>query len=146
MRRFEPGEVLRVASVAQCCCGLLLLFMAAFKPGGLFGILIPLFGYLFFLGLSRPNGMVFIMAPYKDRAGTASALTGALQFLVAALAAMAMGLFHSATALPMAAVMAFFGLAAMTLNLLALRRVRTLPPDVPKEVDLGTKAGIDLLD
>jgi hypothetical protein len=69
-----------------------------------------------------------------------------LQFLVAALAAMAMGLFHSATALPMAAVMAFFGLAAMTLNLLALRRVRTLPPDVPKEVDLGTKAGIDLLD
>jgi DHA1 family bicyclomycin/chloramphenicol resistance-like MFS transporter len=53
------------------------------------------------------------MAPFSKEAGTASALMGAIQMGLGALAAALVGLLHATTALPMAGVMASCTLAGL---------------------------------
>ncbi|MCR3718740.1 MULTISPECIES: multidrug effflux MFS transporter [Prauserella salsuginis group] len=63
-------------------------------------------------GMVMPNAMALAMADHPDKAGSASALLGVLQFLVAGAASPLIGLFGEGSAVPMAALMAvFFGLA-----------------------------------
>ena len=63
------------------------------------------------------------------RAGAASALLGALQFLAAASAGAAVGLMHARSAVPMAAVMAVCGVLSWCLHTVLIRRAaRALPP------------------
>lgn len=52
------------------------------------------------------------MAPFPEKAGSASALLGSLQFAIAALASAAVGFLHDGTAVPMAAVVAACGFLA----------------------------------
>ncbi len=56
-----------------------------------------------------PNTTALAMAPHGDKAGSASALIGTLQFTLAAIAAFAVGALNTGTALPMAAVIAVCG-------------------------------------
>jgi len=52
------------------------------------------------------------MAPFPEKAGSASALLGSVQFAIAALASAAVGILHDGTAVPMAAVITVCGLLA----------------------------------
>jgi len=64
-------------------------------------------------GLTFPNASAGAMAPFPDKAGSASALLGSVQFAIAAIASGAVSLFHNGTALPMAGVIAVCGLLAL---------------------------------
>jgi len=72
------------------------------------------------LGLVFPIATAMAMQPFAAAAGTASALLGILQFLVAALAGALSGLIQDGTARPLAVQIALFALATWLL----LRRVR----------------------
>jgi DHA1 family bicyclomycin/chloramphenicol resistance-like MFS transporter len=62
------------------------------------------------------------MAPYAQRAGSAAALIGALQFVFGAVAGSLIGFLHNGTALPMAGVIALCAVSAfLVLQFLALR-------------------------
>ena len=60
-----------------------------------------------------PNSMALALADHAAVAGTASALLGALQFLIGALVAPLVGAGGTQSAVPMAAIMTVFALAAL---------------------------------
>jgi len=111
-----------MALAVIAAAGLALVLVAATGIGGLPGLLVPLFVCIAGVGLVQPNSAVAAMQPYGQIAGSASALLGTLQFVVGALAGILVGVLDNGTALPMAAVVAGCGLAALLLfQLLAVR-------------------------
>jgi len=96
--RRTADSILRRANRATALLGLLLLGIAASGWGGFFALLVPLFGYLASLGFTAPNAMANALAHQGERAGSASALIGTLQFGVATLSSMTVGLFGGGSA------------------------------------------------
>ncbi len=96
--------------------GIWLLIMAFTGWGGLWGLLLPLFGFVASLGFSFPNAIAGAMAHQAHRAGSASALLGTIQFGAATIAGSMVGAFHAHSAVPMAAVMAVCGVMALALH------------------------------
>lgn len=93
--------------------GLVLLGLALVQPVSLWPLLIPLFCCIACLGCIMPNATACALADQGAQAGSASALLGSVQFLLAALAAAAVGILHNGTALPLALVIAACGLLAL---------------------------------
>ncbi len=110
--RYDPDRVLDFGNLAGFLVCLLLLAAAASDAFGLIGILVPLFFVVSLRGLTFPNASAGAMAPFPEKAGSASALLGSVQFAIAALASAAVGVFHNGTAVPMAGVITVCGLLA----------------------------------
>jgi MFS transporter, DHA1 family, multidrug resistance protein len=79
------------------------------------------------LSFVMPNSIALALADHADVAGTASALLGALQFLIGALVAPLVGAGGTHSAIPMAAIMTAFALAALATRHTAARTLRTSP-------------------
>ena len=92
LRAFEPGTLLTAALVGGAVAGLVLVAAAATGVGGLAGVLVPMFGVLFAVGLALPNAPALALASHGDAAGTAAALLGAVQFGVGALVSPLVGI------------------------------------------------------
>ena len=110
--RYDADRVLDFGNLASFLMCLLLLAAAASNAFGLIGILVPLFFVVSLRGLTFPNASAGAMAPFPEKAGSASALLGSVQFAIAAVASAAVGVFHNGTAVPMAAVVATCGFLA----------------------------------
>jgi DHA1 family bicyclomycin/chloramphenicol resistance-like MFS transporter len=120
--RYSGEKILSAALALVVAAGCVLTIIAASGAGGLAGILPPLFLCVASVGLVGPNTTAAAMAPHGRTAGSASALLGTLQFIVGAIAGTLVGALHNGTPLPMAAVIAGCGIAAlMAFQLLALR-------------------------
>lgn len=105
----------------------MLALAAATGAGGLAGLLPPLFVFVAGIGLVGPNATAAAMAPYGRMAGSASALLGAVQFMVGAATSALVGALYNGTAFPMAAVIAGCGCGAfMVYMLLVGRRPRAV--------------------
>jgi DHA1 family bicyclomycin/chloramphenicol resistance-like MFS transporter len=90
--------------------------------GGFPGFLIALFITIASTGIVGPNAMAAAMAPYAANAGSASAMLGAIQFVVGAIASASVGWLHNGTALPMIGVVLLCATGSwLMLRLLALR-------------------------
>ncbi|WP_353326404.1 multidrug effflux MFS transporter [Chitiniphilus shinanonensis] len=86
-------------------------------------LLSGIFVFMTSLGFVNPNAAAASLANHPERAGTASALMGTLQYGLATVATFAMGMVHDGTARPFAFAMAGCGLAAwLVLKLFGLRR------------------------
>ena len=109
VRRFEMGRIMRAANLVQTIFGLALAALALTGAGGFWALAGALFGYIACIGLILPNASALAMAPHGERAGSAAALLGTLQFALAAVAAMSVGAIHDASALPMAGIIAICG-------------------------------------
>jgi DHA1 family bicyclomycin/chloramphenicol resistance-like MFS transporter len=110
--RHPADRVMDRANLASFVICLALLAMACTSGAGLIGILVPLFFVVSLRGLTFPNASAGAMAPFPEKAGSASALLGSLQFAIAAIASAAVGAFHNGTAVPMAAVITVCGFLA----------------------------------
>jgi DHA1 family bicyclomycin/chloramphenicol resistance-like MFS transporter len=97
---------------------------------GLAGILPCLFVSVASLGFVVPNATALALTDYPHIAGSAAALIGALQFLFGAAAAPLVGVAGSGSALPMAVLMAAFGVGALGALRLSITEPysRRLPP------------------
>ena len=120
LRGVPLGRVLRIANLVQLGAGFALLGAASTGAGGLMGVFVPIFLYVASNGFVFPNGSAIAMMRHGRIAGTASALLGTNQFVLAAIATTVLGTIATSTALPMAIVIAGCGLAATLLNLLTL--------------------------
>jgi DHA1 family bicyclomycin/chloramphenicol resistance-like MFS transporter len=120
LARYPGGAILAVALAVHVAAGLALVLVAALELGGLAGLLGPLFFSVASLGLVQPNATAAAMARYGRAAGSASALLGTLQSVIAAGAGALVGALHDGTALPMAGVIAACGVAGF-LSLYLLR-------------------------
>lgn len=97
--------------------GALFLQAAVFLGLGLPAVLAGLFVVVASQGLIMPNASALALTNHGRNAGSASALLGALRFLVGALAAPLVGLAGEGTAIPMVGVIGICALAALTLYL-----------------------------
>jgi DHA1 family bicyclomycin/chloramphenicol resistance-like MFS transporter len=103
--RYGPRRILRVALVSAAVGGVVLV-MAAASDTGLWAIALGLFIVVASYGAIAPNAVALAMADQPHQAGSASALMGALQFLVGSLAAPLVGLGDASSAVPAALVIA----------------------------------------
>ena len=120
LRRFPPGVILSAALAVAAVAGLVLLLDAVTGAFGILGILVPLWVVLAMVALCGPNATALALAEHGERAGAASALLGASQFVVGALVAPLAGLGEAGSAVPMAATIAGALVAAAVLVRLVL--------------------------
>jgi MFS transporter, DHA1 family, multidrug resistance protein len=118
-RRVPLWRVLRAANLVQLAAGVLLLASVLTGIGGLAGVFLGVFAYVSAQGFVFPNGSAIAMMRHGKIAGTASALLGTNQFLIAAVATIFLG-FLDNPAVPMAIVIAASGIASTLLNFLTL--------------------------
>jgi DHA1 family bicyclomycin/chloramphenicol resistance-like MFS transporter len=118
-RRVPLWQVLRYANLVQLAAGMLLLVAVLTGVGGLASVFGCIFVYVAAQGFVFPNGSAIAMMRHGEIAGTASALLGTNQFLLAAIAAIFLGLIEN-PAIPMAIVIAACAAASTLLNFLTL--------------------------
>jgi DHA1 family bicyclomycin/chloramphenicol resistance-like MFS transporter len=92
--------------VVEAATGFLLLAGTTLGLIGLAGTAALLFVYIASVGCLFPNTTALAMAGHGNKAGSASALVGTLQFTIAAIAASMVGVLNNGTAFPMAVVIA----------------------------------------
>jgi len=110
--RHTAETILRRANRTTVLLGLALILVAISGWGGFPTLALCLFGYLASLGFTAPNALALALAQQGQRAGTASALIGILQFGLATLSSLMVGLLDAGSALSMAGVVAVCGLLA----------------------------------
>jgi DHA1 family bicyclomycin/chloramphenicol resistance-like MFS transporter len=103
---YTSQQIVPVALLVQVVAGFIFVVVALNGWMGLTGVLMMLFVILCCIGLISPNASALSLAPFSKNAGTASALMGALQLGIGAIASMGVGFFHALTAVPLAAIMA----------------------------------------
>jgi DHA1 family bicyclomycin/chloramphenicol resistance-like MFS transporter len=112
-------RVLRTANLVQLTAGVLLLAAVLTGIGGLAGVFLCVFFYVSAQGFVFPNGSAIAMTRHGSIAGTASAVLGTNQFVIAAVATIFLG-FLKDPAVPMAVVIAVCAIVATVLNYLTL--------------------------
>jgi len=114
--RVGAHRLLSYALTVAAAAGLSLLAVALSGRGGLVALFVPLWCYISCMGFIGANAMACGLSMFPERAGTASALTGTLQFSIGALSGALVGLFNDGTALPMAAMIALAGVSGLTIQ------------------------------
>ncbi len=141
---FGPRRMLSVMLGVHLACGLAVL--AAVGVGGrtLGWLLPPLFLSVASNGFLMPNTTALALAGHANVAGTASALLGMVQFALGAVVAPLVGLGGTASALPMAIVIATASLAAnLVFRTLSRRRPAErieVPRLAPEAADPATSS------
>jgi DHA1 family bicyclomycin/chloramphenicol resistance-like MFS transporter len=123
--RFGADRLLAVGVGVAAVAGVALAVVAALRLGGLAGIVLAVFGYVSMVGVIGANAIAGTLRDFPAIAGTASALFGAIQFGLGALAGTAVAALHDGTARPMAAVIAGAGI-------LSFAALRTLARPTPR--------------
>jgi DHA1 family bicyclomycin/chloramphenicol resistance-like MFS transporter len=112
----DMRDLLRRGLATAALAGLALLVLALTEWLPLPVLLAGLFLYIASLGFISPNASASALAGHGHQAGTASALMGALQFLLATAAGTAMGLWHDGSARPLVTALAVCGCAGWWLH------------------------------
>lgn len=127
VRRFGSRSLLTAGQIIALVSAGGLLFAAVTGVGGFLGIVIPLFGCVAIMPLVGANATALALQQYPDAAGTASALLGTMQFVVAGLIGPLVTLVDVNSAVPMAIVMfVCFGLALVA-RIALTREPRVVP-------------------
>ena len=122
--RVSPQKLLNWGVVIIALAGMALL-VAVISNLGLVALLLCVFLLVASLGLIAPNATALALADINPQiAGSASALLGVLQFSIGALVAPLVGFGGTTTALPMAAFIAAFGIAALITFIVLCRPTR----------------------
>jgi DHA1 family bicyclomycin/chloramphenicol resistance-like MFS transporter len=121
LKKYSSEQIIWVALTGQVLVAAL--FLAGNIAGwyGLPQTILFIFLFLGCLGFTNPNAAALSLAPFSRNAGTASALLGALQMGIGAIASMGIGAFSSTTATPMIAIMAATSIAALAILIIGKR-------------------------
>ena len=106
LRRYSSDFILNRALIALMLVALALLLLAVTGWGGMIGLWIALFFCIGGSGLVRPNTTARAMAPFPDKAGSASALLSSIGSALGALSGFILSFFHAKSAVPMALLLA----------------------------------------
>lgn len=116
LNRKALNTLLRRALWVPAMTGLLLLILGLTPWVDWWLLWIGFFVFVGSLGYINPNASAAALAGQGEQAGTASALMGAVQFLLATVAGMLVGLWRSDSALPLLGVMAVCGCGAWCMH------------------------------
>ena len=132
LKKYSSEQISLVTLSVQTIVGGLLLLGTIFNVLNLYSTIVLISLFLSCQGLSFPNTAALSMAPFEKDAGSASALMGAMQMAIGALAAAAVGFVKPTTAIPMAAVMA--GCVTVGLIILVWGSVKINKPSKMQDV------------
>ncbi|WP_254906687.1 hypothetical protein [Flavobacterium sp. FPG59] len=119
------------ALVVQSIISIVFLFLALKGLLGLYETIAMLFIFLACLGISNPNTAGLTLAPFEKNAGSASALMGAIQLGLGAMASFAVGLFVKNSILPMVFILTTSTIIALIILILGKKRIKkTSTPSV----------------
>ncbi|GGC67248.1 Bcr/CflA family drug resistance efflux transporter [Pedobacter quisquiliarum] len=122
VRRFKSERIVFVALSTQLVLTLCFFAGAYLNLLNLYNTIGLLFLFLCCLGFINPNTSALSLSPFKKNAGSASALMGAIQMGVGAVASSLLSVFDTKSALPMVAVMA--GSTAIAMIILLFGRLK----------------------
>ena len=114
--RLGAHRLLSYALIAAAASGVALLAVALIDRGGLVALFVPQWCFISCLGFVGTNAMACGLALYPERAGTASALAGTIQFTIGASCGALVGLLNDGTAVPMAATTALAGVCGLMIQ------------------------------
>lgn len=106
LKRFSSEQMIFGALISQSVISIVFLILALSDLLGLYQTIGMLFLFLACLGISNPNTAGLTLAPFAKNTGSASALMGAIQLGLGALASFAIGVFVKDSVAPMVAIMA----------------------------------------
>jgi DHA1 family bicyclomycin/chloramphenicol resistance-like MFS transporter len=113
LKRFSSEQMILVALISQSVISIVFLILSLNNLLGLYETITILFLFLGCLGISNPNTAGLTMAPFAKNAGSASALMGAIQLGLGALASFAVGVFVKDSVAPMVLIMTVTTLIAL---------------------------------
>jgi len=105
LKKFSSEQMIFGALITQSVISTVFLVLAINNLLGLYETSIMLFLFLGCLGISNPNTAGLTMAPFAKNAGSASALMGAIQLGLGAVASFVVGVFVKDSVLPMVMIM-----------------------------------------
>jgi MFS transporter, DHA1 family, multidrug resistance protein len=111
--RLGPELIFRRAMLCTAAIGLVLFGVALVGWGGFWALAIPQLLFVAMLGFNFANGFALGLAPFGASAGTASALFGTMQFVLAGAGGAAVGVLYDGTARAMTGVMCAVAIAAV---------------------------------
>lgn len=123
LRRFSSEQIMKLTLLLQSVISLVLVAGVYYNWFGLTGIIVCIFIFLSCQGFSFPNSAALSMAPFTREAGSASALMGALQMAMGAVASAAVGFFNNGTAVPLAGVICCCALLALVVLYIGKRQI-----------------------
>jgi DHA1 family bicyclomycin/chloramphenicol resistance-like MFS transporter len=124
LRRWPVPAVLTAGLLLSLVAGALVLAAAALVPGVLVLLVVPLWFSIASVGLVGANSAALAMRASGSRAGSASAMLGALQFVIAAVFSGVVAFTQNGTAYPMAMAMVVAASAATVLWWVSSRRAK----------------------
>jgi DHA1 family bicyclomycin/chloramphenicol resistance-like MFS transporter len=124
LNRFKSEQMIFGALITQSVIVILFLILSMNGLLGLYGTITMLFLFLACLGISNPNTAGLTLAPFSRNAGSASALMGAIQLGLGALASFAVGIFVKNSAVPMVVIMTVTTLLALLILILGKRTIK----------------------
>ncbi|RYG44209.1 Bcr/CflA family efflux MFS transporter [bacterium] len=127
---WTPARLLRFGVTTVAASAALLVLLTAFQIGGIYGVMGPMMGYLFGLGMVMPNASAAAMEPHPHMAGLVSSLMGGLQTLAGAVAGFAVGSFFDGTTRSL-------GFTAGAMGLLAFLFLERTSVTAAREIALG---------
>ena len=127
LKRFQSKQIVLVAISCQVIVTLIFVAGAALNIFNLWQTIVLLFIFLSCLGFTNPNTAALSLQPFRKNAGSASALMGAIQMGLGALASSVLSLFHTRSSVPMAAVMAVTSVIALLI--LTVNRSKIVEPE-----------------
>lgn len=105
LKKFSSEQMIFGALITQSVVAIIFLILSVNNLLGLYETIAMLFLFLGCLGISNPNTAGLTMAPFAKNAGSASALMGAIQLGLGALASFAVGIFVKDSVAPMVLIM-----------------------------------------
>ncbi|WP_069658651.1 multidrug effflux MFS transporter [Arcticibacter eurypsychrophilus] len=123
LRKYDSAQIIKVVLLFQSFIGLVLFSGSYLEWLNIYSIIGLIFLFLSCQGFSFPNSSALSLAPFTREAGTASALMGALQMGLGALASTLVGFINNGTTLPMTGVMASCALLGLIILSIGRKRV-----------------------
>jgi DHA1 family bicyclomycin/chloramphenicol resistance-like MFS transporter len=124
LRRYSSEQMIFGALIAQILISTVFLILAINGILGLYSTIAMLFLFLACLGISNPNTAGLTLAPFAKNTGSASALMGATQLGIGALASFAVGVFVKNSMVPMVAIMTCTSIIAFIILNIGKRKIK----------------------
>ena len=126
---------MRTGALGAAVAGILLALDARTGWGGLMGLVIPLFLFVSASGFIIANSIAGALGSFPERAGSVSALIGAIQYGTGITGSALVGIFADGTPWPMGCVIALMSIGSLLCALLLVRVTSV----TPKEATLPVK-------
>lgn len=138
LKRFSSEQMILAALISQSIISIIFLLLSVNNLLGLYETIAMLFLFLGCLGISNPNTAGLTMAPFAKNAGSASALMGAIQLGLGALASFAVGIFVKDSVAPMVLIMTVTTLIALVVLQIGKRFIKEqVAVDSENEISIG---------